>query len=304
MTMPITSLLSGPTFLMNPPLTLETSIPNNRTMTLLSEDARRIDADRAMEQWMGLYRQLSQEALVYLLPNHKPLQDICFVSNLGVVLNHLENPIAVISNFKGAERQGESEVGRTFFRELGYEVTTPPHVFEGEAELKHLSGAVYIGGYGLRTAREAHSWLDENYHTEIISLKLEDPHLYHLDCVLQVLNEETLLLCTEVCEAPVLRKIEQHCSVIDVPLELAYRGATNNIRCGSTIMAESQAHVLNRNDANYLVEIRKREFLQSVAESYKLEMSFFNLDEFHKSGAMLSCLIMPICNGHAAKTGE
>lgn len=67
---PVLLQTSEPFFLMNPPLTLDTAIANNRTMSLLSEGERRIDIDRAMNQWMSVYRKLSQDALVYLLPSY------------------------------------------------------------------------------------------------------------------------------------------------------------------------------------------------------------------------------------------
>ena len=68
MIQPILSRTSEPVFLMNPPLTLETSIANNQTMVLLSEEERKIDTDRAINQWLSLYKHLSEDAIVYLLP--------------------------------------------------------------------------------------------------------------------------------------------------------------------------------------------------------------------------------------------
>ncbi len=281
---------------MNPPLTLETRIQNNRTMSLLSDEERKIDFDRAMEQWLALYRSLCKEALVYLLPSSRPLQDLTFVSNIGVILNHLEIPVAIVSNFRAEGRQGESAVGRNFFNELGYNVHIPDSFFEGEADFKHLSGNVYFGGYGLRSSKESHQWMMEQFQTKVISIKLNDPHLFHLDCAMFVLDEETVLLCTSICDKQTIRSIEKHCRIIDVPIDLAYRGATNSVRCGSKIFTESLADKLNTNDQYFEVEKKKREFLEKVACENGLGISFFDLNEFHKSGAMLSCLIMPLYN--------
>lgn len=293
---PVLSNTSDPVFLMNPPLTLATTIANNRTMSLLTEEERKIDPEPAMHQWLSLYRRLSRDALVYLLPSNEKLQDVCFVSNLGVVLNHSRTPRVVISNFRAKGRQGESAVGQTFFKKLGYEVTVAPGYFEGEADLKHLSGSVYFGGYGLRSTKEAHSWLQKQFDATVISLRLEDPHLFHLDCVLFVLDEETILLCTSVCEKKVLREIEKHCRIIDVPVELAYRGITNSVRCRTSVFTESRTDSLSVGDENYAVEKQKRRFMENLAARCDFDLSFFDLNEFHKSGAMLSCLVMPVCN--------
>lgn len=292
----ILSGTSEPVFLMNPPLTLETNIPNNRTMSLLSEEERKVDFDRAMDQWLALYRKLSNRSLVYLLPSSKPLQDLTFVSNIGVILNHLENPVAVVSNFRAEGRQGESVVGKNFFNELGYDVHRPDSYFEGEADFKHLSGNVYFGGYGLRSSVKSHHWMMNEFGAEVISIKLDDPHLFHLDCALFVIDEESILLCTTICEKETIKSIEKHCRIIDVPIDLAYRGATNSVRLGSSILTESRVEQLNKGEQHYLVEKKKRAFMEKIAVEKELDISFFDLNEFHKSGAMLSCLVMPVCN--------
>jgi N-dimethylarginine dimethylaminohydrolase len=281
---------------MNPPLTLDTNIPNNRSMSLLSDKEREVDFDRAMSQWLELYRSLCKESLVYLLPSSKPLQDLTFVSNIGVVLNHLKIPVAIVSNFRAEGRQGESAVGRNFFSQLGYEVHIPDSYFEGEADFKHLSGNLYFGGYGLRSSRESHQWFMDQFNAEVISIKLNDPHLFHLDCAMFVLDKETILLCTSICDNHTIRTIEKHCRIIDVPIDLAYRGATNSVRCGSNILTESLTGILKKSDQHFDVEKKKRAFMEKIADENKLDISFFNLNEFHKSGAMLSCLIMPLYN--------
>lgn len=292
----VLSRCSEPVFLMNPPLTLDTAIPNNRTMSVLSKSERKLNKEKAMSQWLTLYRSLSRDALVYLLPSHKPFQDITFVSNMGVVLNHLEKPVAIMSNFRAEGRKGESAEGKNFFERLGYQVHIPECYFEGEADFKHLEGSVYFGGYGLRSSKKSHSWFQEKFGATVLSIKLDDPHLYHLDCVLFVLDSETVLLCTSVCDQQTIRSIEKHCQIIDVPKNLAYRGATNSVLCRSTILTESRLENLQKSDEQYEVERNKKEFMENVATEKGLNISFYNLDEFHKSGAMLSCLVMPICN--------
>ena len=45
----------------------------------------------------------------------------------------------MLSNFTSEPRRGETEIGRSFFESLGYEVHLSPHRFEGEAELIALT---------------------------------------------------------------------------------------------------------------------------------------------------------------------
>src|SRR5215218_5061611 len=114
--------LRRPAFLLCPPFTYATSVANNVWMEELDDERRRPDHDRALAQFLELYRFLAAEALVYVLPTpaDSDLQDLVFTANLGVVLEHVEGPGTVlISNFTSEPRRGETQVGVEFFEALG-----------------------------------------------------------------------------------------------------------------------------------------------------------------------------------------
>src|SRR5215510_1600952 len=115
-------------------------------MTDLTVDKRRPDFKRAAVQFLEVYRTISAEALIYLLPTPRwaELQDLLYTANLGIVLDHLPGKnTVVISNFTSPPRRGETAVGVKFFQDMGYNVHVAPTEFEGEAELKHLRDNIY-----------------------------------------------------------------------------------------------------------------------------------------------------------------
>ena len=293
--------LSKPAFLLNAPFSLESRIANNATMWKLGPRGRRIDRTRMFEQWHLLYHHLSARALVYLLPSRAGLQDQPFVANLGIIPAHTRKPVAVVSKFRAAGRSGESKAGVAFFRAMGFETNECPAYFEGEADLKYLRQNIYFGGHGLRSSVRAHAWLEKRHGFRIIPVPLFDPHLFHLDCVLHVLGHNRILLATQACTPETLRAIGRVAEILDVPLPLAYSGATNVTRLNGQILCDSALSQLKKSDVLYPVERAKREFWGKLMCRLTLEPVLFNLSEFYKSGAMLSCLVLPLNYPHLSE---
>src|SRR5262245_27939391 len=162
--------LERPAFLLAFPFCYSTRTANNPWMQDLLPEKRAPDLRRAMVQFFELYRFLASEALVYLLPTPRAceLQDLVFTGNLGVVLDHRPaHDVVVLSNFKTEPRRGETEIGRSFFESMGYEVHVPRTKFEGDAELKHLHDNVYVGGHGIRSERASYDWMERQFDVEI-----------------------------------------------------------------------------------------------------------------------------------------
>ncbi len=103
--------LEHPAFLMAPPFSYSTKIPNNVWMEELEPDKREPNQKRAFRQFAELYRYISSEALVYLLPTprDRQLQDLVFTANLGIVLEHMigKKSTVVVSNFTSEPRRGK-----------------------------------------------------------------------------------------------------------------------------------------------------------------------------------------------------
>jgi len=293
--------LERPSFLLNFPFSYSTGHPNNPWMTDLSTTGRQPDYKRAATQFLQLYRGLAAEALVYLLPTPRTndLQDLIYVANLGIVLGHLpDKNTVVVSNFTSAPRRGETAVGVHFFEGMGYDVKVPTTKFEGEAELKHLHDNVYVGGYGIRSERATNDWMERTFDMRIVPVRLQDPYLYHLDCLLFPITSKATLVCTELFTKKEIAALEKVTEVIPVTVDDCYSGICNSVRLPTTVLNSSHIHDLKAGTEDYRVELAKNRRLEDIANDLAMEVSYFNLSEFHKSGALLSCMVLHL-NRHS-----
>jgi N-dimethylarginine dimethylaminohydrolase len=293
--------LQRPAFLMNPPFSYSTAIANNAWMEEIEDEERKPNFEKAMVQFLEAYRYLASEALVYLLPTprDRQLQDLVFTANLGVVLEHLESKdTVVLSNFTSEPRRGETEVGVGFFEAMGYRAHVAPARFEGDAELKHLHDNVYAGGYGQRSQREAYEWMERTFDMEVVKLEETDPYLYHLDCTVFPLTREDTLVCTGMYEKDELAALEKHTNIIDVSIDDCYSGICNSVRLSNTILSASNIHDLKAGTEDYSAELQKNRRLEDIARDHAFEVSYFNLGEYLKGGALLSCMVMHL-NRHS-----
>lgn len=293
--------LGFPVLLMNLPLSLSAQIANNAYMENMSPDQRVVDLDRAIAQFLSLYQHIAQHAIVYVLPSSPGLQDQPYVSNLGLVLPHCEKDTVIISRFRSPPRVGEDRIGTDFFKLMNFVVEQPPEIFaaepvyfEGEADLKHIRGSVYIGAHGMRTSRNALTWAAQRFGMEIVPFEVTDPYLYHLDCCFLRITEEAVLLCTSLADPKCLKAMEQHCEVIDVSVELARAGITNCLLLPGEMLCDSTIVDLGKESPSYPIEKSKIERLETMCSRFGRTLRVFCMSEFYKSGALLSCLIMHI----------
>lgn len=291
--------LGRPALLMSLPLFLSAEEPNNVLMEAMSERERRVDRRKAMAQFLDLYRFIASRAVVYLLPSQPGLQDQPYVANLGVVLPHLERETAVVSRFRSPPRVGESAVGADFLRLFEFDIQLPPATFlrqplhfEGEADLKHVRGNLYVGAHGMRTSRSALRWFAEKFDMEVIAYPILDDHLYHLDCCLFFLNDQEVILSRKKTAPEALRAIERHCNIVDASVENVRSGMTNGLMLGDCLLCDSPLEDIDRTHPYYPSEKRKIAKLEKICAARGLELRIFNLSEFLKSGAALSCLVM------------
>lgn len=287
--------LGRPSFLLNVPFSFSTKVANNRWMEEMSDADRAPDTHRAVLQFLELYRFVSSEALVQLLPTPRQgdLQDLVFTANLGIIPEHHANgSTAILSNFTSEPRQGETLVGARHFEAMGYDVYVSPHKFEGEADLKHLHGNIYVGGYGMRSEAATYEWMEQNFDMKIVKLRMQDDYLYHLDCSVFPLTREDTLVCTEAFEDDEVAELAKVTNIIDVSEEDCYSGLTNSVRLTNTILNASNLLELKAGTEDYVYELKKNRRLEDIATEHGCDVAYFNLSEFLKGGALLSCMMM------------
>jgi N-dimethylarginine dimethylaminohydrolase len=279
-------------YVMNFPFTLSTSDPNNIWMQELTDEELTVNRPKAYKQFMDLYQFMAGGSLVYLLPSEGNFQDQVYVANLGIHLPHIKNENHIIlSNFTSDPRKGEELVGEKFFNQMGYKTAISPYKWEGEADLKYLYGNKYIGGYGIRSNIKTYEWMEEQYNMDIIKVAMVDEYLYHLDCSIFPLNTEQTLICTELFDPEELSDIERHTEIIDINVDDALGGITNSVRYGNMILCASNISELKKSHEYYEGEKHKIATLEKICSDAGMEPVIFNLSEYMKSGAMLSCMV-------------
>ena len=287
------SQLPIPAFVMNFPFTLDTSNPNNIWMKEMEAKDLKINKGNAYRQFLDLYQFIAGNSLVNILPTYGEYQDLVYVANMGIYLPHIKDSNNIIlSNFTSEPRQGEEKVGKPFFDLMGYQTHMCPFKWEGEADLKYLYDNVYIGGYGQRSDIQAFEWMEKEFDMNIIKIEMVDEYLYHLDCSIFPLTKEKTLICTELYTPKELAHISQYTNIIDISVDDTYNGIVNSARLGNMILCASNISELTRADENYEAEKHKINSLEKICFNEGLEPVFFNISEFMKSGAMLSCMLM------------
>ncbi|OGL35240.1 hypothetical protein A3F65_04200 [Candidatus Saccharibacteria bacterium RIFCSPHIGHO2_12_FULL_47_16b] len=144
----------------------------------------------AHQQWQKLHdiyvQQLGWE--VKQITPVKGLPDMVFATDCCTIIGDK----VLLSYFRYPERQPETEQFAKWFRDNGYtKVKRANNFFEGGGDTL-VFGDKIIAGHGFRSTPEAHKELEKYFNHEVISLKIIDPHFYHMDTSLAVLDDETV----------------------------------------------------------------------------------------------------------------
>jgi len=147
-----------------------------------------VDVDLAHAQWERLCRTyLRLGHHVDVIEPVSGLPDMVYAANGGFIAQD----IAIVANFRFAERAGEAHAYAEWMSSLGYRPISTRHVNEGQGDLLMVREMV-LAGYGFRTDRRAHVEISAALRVPVVSLELVDPRFYHLDTALAVLDDHTI----------------------------------------------------------------------------------------------------------------
>ena len=284
-----------PVFVLCPPTYVDTSIRNNAWMKDMNDEEIALDKDKFMGQWYNLYSMVTANALVYLLPPKKGLQDQTYVNSFAYLPHLKDRNVIILSNFKGAGRAGEEVVAGKFLKQLGYEIYKPNTFFEGFPELK-WSGKdnVYYCGYGQRSDKKTYEWLAMEFDINPILLHEQDPYLYHLDCNIFVLNKDNVMMNVEGFSKREIKEVEKIATIHPISTDSAYMGALNSLRIDNFLFNASSLEYMKTTDKYYRDEIKKNKEIEVIAQKVGLELIYMDMSEAWKSGALLSCFAAPL----------
>ena len=154
------------------------------------DPSERVDNGLACAQWESLrdlYGRLGHTVeLIDPLPG---LPDMVFAANGAVVIDGR----VLVSRFRHAERAAESAAYAAWFRAHGYErVECAESIAEGEGDYL-VTRDWLLAGTGFRSDKSSHTEANKLFGHPVVGLTLVDPHYYHLDTALAVLDEETIM---------------------------------------------------------------------------------------------------------------
>jgi len=86
--------------------------------------------------------------------------------------------------------------------------------------------------------------------------------------------------------------MEKYTEIIDIDVDDAFGGITNSVRLGNMLMCASNISELKKSHEYYEGEVHKIKTLEKICGDAGMEPVIFNLSEYMKSGAMLSCMMM------------
>jgi N-dimethylarginine dimethylaminohydrolase len=187
----------------------------------------------------------------------------------------------------------ETQYGKAFFDLFWPGAVVCPYKFEGEAELKHLHDNVYIGGYGQRSDIKSYLWMEKNYDVQVVPVFMKDEQCYHLDCSIFPLTREKTLVCTGLFSKAEVRSIAAVTDIVDVSVDDARQGICNNVRLGNLIL-NAWGEKPDDSAEEREIKLHKNHSLEAIAKDNGFEVVYFDLSEYEKAGAALSCCVMHI----------
>jgi len=154
-----------------------------------------VDAELALKQWDGLRETLTGLGhTVHTLAPVTGLPDMVFAANGAFSVDG----VAYGARFRYAQRTAEAAAHRAFYeaRPTDWRFVAPKETNEGEGDFAYLPdayGGLVLAGYGFRTEAAAHAEAQEAFGRPVVSLRLVDPHYYHLDVALAALDDTNVV---------------------------------------------------------------------------------------------------------------
>jgi N-dimethylarginine dimethylaminohydrolase len=214
--------------------------------------------------------------------------DSVFMKDSALLMRGICADRALMTHPLHQERIAEQSARAAALEHAGFEVSSPSAAtLEGGDIVVLPRGQGAFMGYGVRSSRAAAPMLERFLRVPVIPLELRDPLLYHLDMVLSVLRDGTVVVCRDALTPSSVKDLERVVSPgakLCVSLEEARDFAVNLIEVGNTLVSAS---------------LSPRVHARLCARGYAVHM--VRLDEFHAAGGSAACLVARVHDDSAPR---
>ncbi len=234
-----------------------------------------VDTELALKQWERLRETLvGLGHVVHVLPPQHGLPDMVYAANGAFAVDGT----VYGARFKHPQRFEEAAVHRRFYVDNGWRYVAPTETNEGEGDFAYLPaayGGLILAGYGYRTEATAHAEAQEALGRAVVSLRLVDPHFYHLDVALAAIDDANVAYYPGAFSAPsrrVLRQLFPDAVLADEADALAF---------GLNLVSDGRHVVLNTDASGLVSKLRKAGYAPVPVE----------LSELKKGGGSVKCCV-------------
>ena len=277
-----------------------------------------VDKNQAWLEWSGVKAQFEEWGLyVHPLKGMEGLPDLVFCANqsfplweeeagasflmgamrspmrrsevpyLHQVLAHKGYPVHSIFPVNQRNEEDQKTISQQTVNAANKMVETDktPLFFEGMGDVQwHPERSLIWAGHGFRTSMPALEALAAFTRVPVISLRLQDERLYHLDTCFCMLDEQTVMIYPRAFDEVGLELIHHF---FDVVLEIDERETLESFTCNATAIAGRRvllpsgspktARLLESNGFT-VAELPTYEFLKSGGSIYCMKMLFWSQD--------------------------
>lgn len=232
-----------------------------------------VDGEAAKAQHAAFVRLLADlGAETIALPFVHGAHDSVFAKDNAVLVDDR----ALLARPRYPERLAEQAIRARALEAAGITVTSRPRwTLEGGDVVIAPGAARAFLGYGFRSEREAASDLEAFIGAEVVTLRLVDPRLYHLDMAFAVLSDGTAIVCDEAFDlrsSMMIRKLFR--DVVCVSVEDALTFGINLVQIGTNVVLGGRSPAVMR-------ALEERGYGVHVPA----------LDQFHLAGGSAACLV-------------
>lgn len=243
-----------------------------------------VNASVAADQWNTLrsvYESLGYS--VHIIDAVSNLPDMVFAANQTFpFIDENGKPRVVLSKMASEHRQPEVPHFAKWYAQHGFDVihhTDPPIEFEGMGDaIWHPGRRLLYIGYGYRTKLGALQRAANCIQCDVIGLELINPHFYHLDTALSVIDETTALYVPDAFTptGESILRVMFEC-LIAVPITEAKQGFVTN------------GH--SPNGTHFIVH-KGNSVTVSQLQNIGIQVIEVDTSEFLKSGGSVFCMKM------------